>query len=163
MGNIPEFLAALVALVGSFSGQPESIPPLQQDNIQDRGAQVSELARNLRPLHQLGVSGPTGASGPTGSTGDQGPTGATGASGSSSAVGPTGPTGSTGMRILRIPAVNLQGRITFPNLLPQNAVDNSPALDNQDGNEFPLPPEHRNGGNSSSNGLNNSSRGQNRP
>lgn len=156
MGNIPEFFTALLTLISSFTGQPETLPPLQAVEFQNRGVEVSEVARTFRMSRQSGPTGATGTAnqnGPIGPTGDTGPAGETGHSGSSGntghsgpagTTGQQGPTGATGVGRLRIPAVNIRSGMTMPHDLPQIAVDMSEALDVLDSEDsLPLPPGHR--------------------
>jgi hypothetical protein len=156
MGNIAQIIAAFTAFVHSLTGKPEVLPPQPQIQFENRGSQISQLAQTLRLMHQSGPTGVTGTAnqqGPSGVTGETGPSGASGVSAATGAQGPTGPTGASGFRHPRIEAVNLRSGMTMPHLLPQNAVDNSQALDTPDPlNPLPTPPGQNNGSHGNSNG-----------
>lgn len=153
---IPNFLAALMALVASFSGsgKPADLPPASNPNFDTRGREVSNITAdwNRGFTGASGIrlpdenSGDTGISGPTGEKGDSGPTGTTDAAGPQEGSGPTGATGATGSGIMRFDAVNLRSGISMPAQLPGNAIDRSGALDfPPTGTPYPTPSEQNNG------------------
>ena len=123
-----DLIASLMALIASFVpglGQtPQSLSPLDQSEFLVRGQEVRNIAQSFNPV----VSAPTG---PTGS---------------SAIVGPTGATGATAFPAnIRLPAANLNSRIQMPALIPQNAIENSSALDFSQGNFPTLGNRGRNG------------------
>ena len=96
---MPEFLAALLTLIGSFfqSGQPETTPPYTQEEVVTRGEQVSTFAQNLAPQEDVQTE-----------------------SEQSQAELPD---------TTRVEAYNNQSEKTIPTTVPVVAVENSPALD----------------------------------
>lgn len=139
-----KFLATLLAFLSSFSnsGKPVTMPSLPQFESSVSGNltanAVVEDDQN-GPTGASGVSGTTGATGPTGTsgqtTGSSGPTGVTGATGVSGTTGVSGPTGSTGShdeseddKDEKEPADNDRSGKEMPALIPEEAIEHSPAL-----------------------------------
>lgn len=150
-----DLIASLMALITSFipglGGTPQSLPPLDQSEFLVRGQEIRNIAQSFNPV----VSASTGPTGPTGASNTFSlPPGfqnrllrrigqPTGPTGSSAIVGPTGATGATAFPANnRLPADNLNSRIRIPALIPQNAIENSSALDFAQGN-FATPPGNR--------------------
>ena len=152
-----DLIASLMALITSFVpglGQtPQGLPPLDQSEFLVRGQEVRNIAQSFNPV----VSAPTGPTGPTGASNTFSlPPGfqnrlrrigqPSGPTGSSAIVGPTGATGATAFPAnIRLPAANLNSRIQMPALIPQNAIENSSALDFSQGNFPTLGNRGRNG------------------
>lgn len=138
-----KFLATLLAFLSSFSnnGKPVSMPNLPQFESSVSGNltanAVVEDDQN-GPTGASGATGPTGTSGQTtgstGATGASGTTGVTGATGVSGVTGATGPTGSTGLHETeddhdeKEPADNDRSGKEMPALIPEEAIEHSPAL-----------------------------------
>ncbi|KKS96068.1 MAG: hypothetical protein UV73_C0012G0096 [Candidatus Gottesmanbacteria bacterium GW2011_GWA2_43_14] len=143
-------MALIATFVPGQGGTPQTLPPIDQSQFVVRGQQIRDIAQSFNPSSS-GQSGPTGAtgagnlytlppgfqnrfdrisrySGPVGPSGFTGPTGATGAT----AHPPND----------RLPADNLNSRIHMPALIPQNAIENSRALDFAQWN-FATPPGNR--------------------
>ena len=113
-----DLIASLMALITSFvpglGGTPQNLPPVDQSEFLIRGQQIRDIVKSFNPS----TSGPTG---------------------SSAVMGPTGATGATALPDNnRLPADNLNSRIRMPALIPQNAIENSSALDFSQGN-YPTP------------------------
>lgn len=159
---MPAFLAALMALISTFSqnGKPLTLPPATQEEVSQRGSEVSDLARNLH-LQNSGNESANETGNSTGNSQDNfgflvsGQTpdlpilnGRDFGNWVSSQVNSQNQSSnnSADPDINKVPADNIHSRFHMPTLLPQVAVDNSDALDpasSPSGTLFPLPPGHR--------------------
>lgn len=124
---MPSFLSALLILVSSFvlGAKPVDIPPFIADEISQRGNQVSELVKHLPTLSPT----PTQSEEPDVIDNSHSPNNNNGYENNDSQNPDTN----------KVPAYNNRSEKEIPTNLPQEAIDNSPALD-------PVPTEVSNAG-----------------